>query len=119
MCQTLYRFVADDGSLLYVGRTTDPGRRFAEHRTDKEWWSEIATIELKHFPDAETLRRAERLEIRAEQPKYNVSMNGERRSADQLREQAEEIETLRWELRERTEELSARALADGYEYIQH
>jgi predicted GIY-YIG superfamily endonuclease len=72
----LYRFFAADERLLYVGMTINPARRFEKHRGDKSWWSEVARIEVAHYPTLEALRVAERQAIKSEKPVHNIRMNG-------------------------------------------
>ena len=72
---TLYRFYSSTDELLYVGLTCNPGRRFNEHRSVKEWWAEVARIALEQHPDFATLQAAERQAIELERPRYNVQMN--------------------------------------------
>lgn len=68
----LYRFFAEDGELLYVGITSNPARRFAQHGSDKEWWEEVAEIRMERLPSREAVLAAERAAIIAERPRYNV-----------------------------------------------
>lgn len=68
----LYRFFDQDGDLLYVGITNNPGRRWSQHRADKPWWSEVHHIEMEHHADRESVLRAEATAIRAERPRHNV-----------------------------------------------
>lgn len=72
MSHTLYRMFAADGSLLYVGITNNPIFRFREHRTAKEWWTEVASISLTHYESREKLAAAERQAVKAECPLWNV-----------------------------------------------
>ena len=79
---TLYRFFDTDGSLLYVGITSNPPMRFSQHRSDKSWWTEVTRIEMAQFPDRASLAVAEREAIQAESPRYNKMLNGARRTSD-------------------------------------
>lgn len=72
---TLYRFYAADDTLLYVGLTINPGRRFGEHRQTKPWWDQIKHITLEQYDDYPTLVTAERLAIAIQRPRYNVALN--------------------------------------------
>lgn len=67
----LYRFFAADGALLYVGITMDPSRRWNEHRSDKPWWSDVATVSVEKFPSRADVERAERDAIVSENPRHN------------------------------------------------
>lgn len=68
----LYRMYDAARRLLYVGITMNVAGRMAEHRGEKHWWSDIATIELQHFTSRKAVERAEREAIRAERPAFNV-----------------------------------------------
>lgn len=68
---TLYRLQAHDGQLLYIGIAGNPGRRFEQHRHDKAWWGDVATISLTHFDTRADAEAAERDAIRHEHPMHN------------------------------------------------
>jgi predicted GIY-YIG superfamily endonuclease len=68
---TLYRFFNAAGDLLYVGITNSPPRRFQQHKADKEWWSEVASITLAEYQSRAALMAAEREAVRNECPRYN------------------------------------------------
>jgi predicted GIY-YIG superfamily endonuclease len=72
---TLYRFYDSGDSLLYIGITIDPSRRFVEHKQTKPWWANIARITLEHYDDHATLVAAERIAIAIQKPRYNIAMN--------------------------------------------
>lgn len=67
----LYRFFDADGTLLYVGATTNPASRFDDHSKVQPWWPEVATITLQHCFDWDEMDTAETEAIRTENPKYN------------------------------------------------
>ena len=73
-----YRHKASEGTLLYVGITTDWPTRMKQHQADKPWWSEVLGVELVRLdctrPQVEAIEKAV---IKAEQPRYNVTHNGE------------------------------------------
>ena len=71
---TLYRIYAGE-SLLYVGMTTDIGRRLEQHVADKPWWAEATEIRLEHLSSADALSAAERAAIQTERPLHNIRMN--------------------------------------------
>lgn len=78
MSEFLYRLRDVDGSLLYVGITTNWPTRMAQHQADKPWWSEVSTVELVRLectrPQVEAIEKAV---IKTEAPRYNVAHNGE------------------------------------------
>lgn len=65
---TLYRFYANDGTLLYIGITISPPQRFKQHSRDKAWWNEVARIELVQFNSREELENEEKNAISREHP---------------------------------------------------
>lgn len=78
----LYRFFGADGSLLYVGISLQPFRRMGQHRSDKSWWGEVATVAIERHPDRPSVLAAERRAIKAENPRYNVVHAGRRSRLD-------------------------------------
>lgn len=68
----LYRFYGGDGSLLYIGITNNPGRRWAQHGRAKPWWHEVDRIELERYPTRAAVLSAEVAAIQAERPRHNV-----------------------------------------------
>lgn len=68
----LYRFYAADGELLYVGITNNPPRRFTRHKGEKDWWIDVARIDLQQCETREELAEAERAAIRDERPRFNI-----------------------------------------------
>jgi len=73
--QALYRFFDAGGRLLYIGISLNPGVRWKQHRADKPWWTEVATVTVEAHPDRTAVQAAEREAIRAERPRYNVAHN--------------------------------------------
>lgn len=67
----VYRFFGADGTLLYVGASTNPALRFEKHSRTQPWWPEVATITLQHCFDWDEMDTAETEAIRTENPKYN------------------------------------------------
>lgn len=76
----LYRFFRATGELLYVGITCNPTRRFDKHGGEKDWWGEVARIDIQHFADRPSVLAAERLAIEAEAPIHNIRMNDQERA---------------------------------------
>ncbi len=70
---TLYRFFDQDGLLLYVGITCNPGVRFNAHRLTKTWWGDVASITLEKFSTRAELVAAESAAIIAERPLHNIA----------------------------------------------
>lgn len=68
----VYRMFDAQGRLLYIGRTKDPGQRFADHSM-KRWFPLVATITLEWFPSLTAADLAERQAIQEENPWYNIA----------------------------------------------
>lgn len=90
---TLYRFYDDDDTLLYVGLTINPGKRMERHKSDKEWWTEVARIEMEQHLDLEALQTAERIAIQTEKPVHNIR---HAETAPQKISNAEKRRTIEW-----------------------
>lgn len=71
----LYRFYDVVGQLLYVGITSNIPQRFHAHRHEKDWWTEVDRIDLRHYETRYELRQAEIKAIKEEHPLYNVVHN--------------------------------------------
>lgn len=67
----VYRLYGCDASLLYVGITNNPLRRWKQHAADKDWWDSVDHILLMPFGKADTAAYMERQIIRDERPLYN------------------------------------------------
>jgi hypothetical protein len=67
----VYRCLAADGRLLYVGCTHSYAARMASHKTSKPWWPEVADVTRESFGSLTEARAAERLAIQSEGPVYN------------------------------------------------
>lgn len=72
---SLYRMFDETGQLLYVGISVDPGRRLAQHRSDKPWWGEAVTISVQPMPTRAAALEAEREAIKNERPVHNTQHN--------------------------------------------
>lgn len=68
----LYRMFDAAGTLLYVGLTAHVEARMSQHKVGKEWWPDVANVQLEHFPSREEVARAEREAISSEKPLFNV-----------------------------------------------
>lgn len=71
----LYRLYGCDGSLLYVGISNSPLRRWKQHATTKDWWYSVDVIVLVPFGSLETARLVERQIIRDERPFINIQFS--------------------------------------------
>lgn len=71
MKTSVYRFYADDDTLLYVGQSRNPFQRLNGHFSDKQM-DMVRHIELEWFDTPEAALRAEAWAIRREKPLWNV-----------------------------------------------
>ena len=67
----LYFCYSNGGSLLYVGMTNDPKRRFYEHSRESGWWKFVARIEEQNLPSRRMLIEAEAAAIESGKPIHN------------------------------------------------
>ena len=70
---SLYRFYDAAGVLLYVGITRRGWHRFDEHSASKDWWSQVVTTRVEHFPTRDQARKAELVAIASESPQHNIA----------------------------------------------
>lgn len=71
----LYRFFDFHGDLLYIGKTVNPRQRLSSHSKLKDWYIDVANVELETFPSEEELDKAEVSAIKSEKPKHNIQHN--------------------------------------------
>jgi len=69
--EVLYRCFANDGELLYIGRTLFPMERLYAHAYSARWFKYTARIDLEWAPDGISAAKAEAAAIKKELPKYN------------------------------------------------
>lgn len=72
----IYRHVDSSGELLYVGITSDPVRRWAQHRETSVWVRFVADTTVNWLKDRTTALRAEKQAIAIERPLFNVARPG-------------------------------------------
>jgi len=77
----LYRFYADDDTLLYVGIAFTPKQRWINHASTKTWWPLVARREVVWYPNRPEAQDAEREAIASERPRYNIVGNGDPKPA--------------------------------------
>lgn len=78
MATSLYRFFDAQGVLLYVGATSNPFRRLAEHSTTRDV-TQVATVTLQWFPDRREAVLAEDEAIVSERPLWNIAKPARKR----------------------------------------
>ena len=71
----VYVLLADDESVLYVGRTKNGNYRMRQHAADKSWWDEVdrAVWEPQISRRMAAIREAELIQHLL--PRYNVALN--------------------------------------------
>lgn len=68
----LYRLYSADETLLYIGISADPDRRFKQHRDAKPWWPQVAQKTIEWHPSRNRALAEEADAIKAEAPAYNI-----------------------------------------------
>jgi GIY-YIG catalytic domain len=69
----LYRFYDARETLLYVGISVDPWRRWREHVLDKPWYPQVRHQSVTWYDSEREARKAETRAIRSERPRFNVA----------------------------------------------
>jgi GIY-YIG catalytic domain len=67
----VYRLYDAGGALLYIGATSEPGRRFSQHKGTKPWWSDVARHTIEWHETEQDALTAEAGAILAEHPLHN------------------------------------------------
>lgn len=68
----VYRLFDAARSLLYIGSTRDPGRRWMDHKREKAWWPDVATYTMEWHPSRSAAYEIEGTAVKAEKPSRNV-----------------------------------------------
>lgn len=68
----VYRFYDCNDTLIYVGITNNPVKRWALHAYEKPWWKDVALREVEWFPTREEAEAVESQLISTYRPKWNV-----------------------------------------------
>lgn len=71
----LYRLYGADETLLYIGITDCPERRFKQHRDTKAWWPEVSQKTTEWHPTRRRALAEEAAAIEAETPVHNIQYN--------------------------------------------
>ncbi|MFE9777739.1 GIY-YIG nuclease family protein [Streptomyces sp. NPDC005775] len=67
----VYRFSNAKNQILYIGLTSNPSQRWAQHASDKEWWHQVWMREIEWFPTREEAEAEEARLISVAAPLYN------------------------------------------------
>lgn len=68
----LYRLYDESGTLLYIGYTGSPPRRFEQHAKTKSWWLDVAYEVLTWYASRKRAAEAEDAAIKSEPSVHNV-----------------------------------------------
>ena len=74
----VYKFLAADGTVLYVGCTANPGTRMKQHQYQQPWFPDVSRVEMDCHPSEEEGLAAERAAIKALRPTHNAKHHPER-----------------------------------------
>ena len=74
---TVYSCFDSDGRPLYVGCTSRQYVRFGGHG-NKDWWTDVHQITVRHFEDKQDGLREERRLIQRLRPLHNVAQHPDR-----------------------------------------
>lgn len=80
----VYRCYTACGRLMYIGSTINPFSRMDQHSKDKDWWPEIARIDLRHCKSEPYARALEKRAIWLLAPEKNV--HGQKDQRERIRE---------------------------------
>jgi hypothetical protein len=67
----VYRMYDEAGTLLYVGSSSNIGRRLSQHQSDTAWFPAVVRIDVEHHSELAAARAAEARTIVAEAPLMN------------------------------------------------
>lgn len=72
-----YRYIAfaDDGSVLYVGISSQPNCRIKDHQRKASWRDRIDRWEFTRYNNRFEAMAAEKAAIKSLQPEYNLQHN--------------------------------------------
>ncbi len=90
----VYRFYDVDGELLYVGITRDMSQRFAAHRRDAEWWSDVANVTVEVTAGRAEAEYAEAVAILSERPAHNRSQPSVERARSRVQSNGADVRRL-------------------------
>lgn len=76
MAADLYRMFDRNGVLLYVGISASAFIRMIQHRDTKDWWTDVARMDIEHLDTRRQAVLAEEQAIEREHPVHNVIHNG-------------------------------------------
>jgi predicted GIY-YIG superfamily endonuclease len=81
--------------ILYVGITSNGVRRLRVHGNRKDWWPEVATVRVLHYPTAAAAKAEEKRLIAELQPPHNSDHRDPRGDENAIDRDARS--TLDWE----------------------
>lgn len=72
MSHHVYQLYDASGTLLYVGYTSHPAKRFVAHARERTWWADVARREIEDYPSRVEALAREKALISETQPRYNA-----------------------------------------------
>lgn len=76
----LYRYFAEDQTLLYVGISKSAWDRHRQHQQNAEWYDQQVTMTRVPYPTRKDALDAEKEAIKSEKPLFNIQHNPDRKS---------------------------------------
>ena len=73
MRAAVYRYWDAEGALLYIGASSCPIDRIAQHGWARESITDVVRVGIEWFDSRSDARRAEVAAIKAEHPRWNIA----------------------------------------------
>lgn len=67
----VYEMYDEAGTVLYIGCTGNLAQRLSSHRSERDWFGDVARLVVDRYPDQRSGLDEERARIIRLQPKYN------------------------------------------------
>lgn len=71
----IYKAVCSQGSILYIGQSTNIELRMSQHRSSSEWWTKAKEVLVSELPSKTSMDIYELYYINKYTPPFNVSNN--------------------------------------------
>ncbi len=85
----LYYHCAEDGKILYIGKSVNLHSRTTSHAHSAPWWDDVAFIYVEHIPKDINLDEAEQFRIASMEPVHNKLRYG--KAANSTKDSARKI----------------------------
>lgn len=73
---SVYKLYNKSDELLYIGISGSAITRLSQHKQDKQWYIEIARVEIEHYETEKQARDVEGILIKELNPRYNRARPG-------------------------------------------